>query len=435
MAENLLKRGRIAIERAIDNIPFDFLRPGPADVEGAAEKHDELESAYGNRVFQFLTRLAGDLVSAGTVEDALTRTLDVAFEAFSVHRGFAVLRRNGGLRCEVARIRDRVERHPQGPLPVSEAIIQRVMTERIGLCTADALSDERLLATDSIWSHGIRAAMCVPLWSGKEMIGFLQVDSPMLVGTFNERDLDFFMALANLAANAVERIREREARLRLQRYHSPAMVEQVLRECAEPGETRPLARADVTVLFADIVSFTALAESTPLEQVADMLSGFCQRVADAVFIEGGTVDKFIGDCVMAFFGAPILLADHATRAVRTAIAVQAAMTRWNQERVPAGLPALQVRMGLNSGPVIVGDIGSPSRTDYTVIGNTVNVAARLEQCTAGPGEIVFSEATRQQLPLDVECEPLGEVVLRGLERGVIAFRLRPAALEGWHMAL
>ena len=436
MAETILKRGRIAIERAIDHIPIDLgLRPDPLEPEGATEKHDELESAYANRAFQFLIRLAGDLVSAGSVEQALTRTLEVAFEAFSVHRGFAVLRRNSGLRCEVARIRDHVEYHPRGPLPLSEAIFQRVMTERIGLCTADALADERLLSTDSIWSHGIRAAMCVPLWSGKDIIGFLQVDSPVWVGTFNERDLDFLIVLANLAANAVERIREREARLRLQRYHSPAMVEQVLRECAGPDETRPLTTADVTVLFVDIVAFTALAESTPLEQVAEILSGFCQRVADTIFGEGGTVDKFIGDCVMAFFGAPIPAADHAARAVRAAIHIQEAMARWNQERVPAGLPALQVRIGLNSGPVIVGDIGSPNRTDYTVIGNTVNVAARLEQCTAGPGEIVFAEATRQQLPLDFECEPLGEVALRGLERGVSAFRLRLSAVEDWQMAL
>jgi adenylate cyclase len=111
------------------------------------------------------------------------------------------------------------------------------------------------------------------------------------------------------------------------------------------------------------------------------------------------------------------------------------MARWNRERVPAGLPPLHVRIGLNSGPVIVGDIGSPNRADYTVIGNTVNVAARLEQCIAGPGDIVFGEATRRQLPPDIACEPLGEVTLRGLERGATAFRIGRSAFEAWHMAL
>jgi adenylate cyclase len=427
-ADDILKRGRIAIERAIDRIPYDLgLRPGPAEVAPPAEKRGSLEPAYHNRAFRFLTRLSADLISATTIGEALARTLEVAFEALPVHRGFVVLRRDGDLQCEVARIRDRVEYRPAGAVPVSETICRRVMSERIGLCTADALADERLAATDSTWLHGIRAAMCVPLWSGKDIIGFMQVDSPVGVGTLSEHDLDFLMALANLAAMAVGRIREREARMRLQRYHPPAMVEQVLRESTAPDEGRPLTKADVTVLFADLVAFTALAEATPLEQVAEMLSGFCRRVVEAVFAEGGTVDKFIGDCVMAFFGAPVPLPDHATRAVRSAIRVQEVMAVWNRERVAAGMPALQVRIGLNSGPVIVGDIGSPDRIDYTAIGNTVNVAARLEQSAAGPDEIIFAEATRRQLPPDFECDPLGVVSLRGLERGVNAFRLRRSA--------
>jgi adenylate cyclase len=138
---------------------------------------------------------------------------------------------------------------------------------------------------------------------------------------------------------------------------------------------------------------------------------------------------------MAFFGAPVAFADHAAYAVRAAIHIQEIMARWNRDRVAAGLPPLQVRIGLNSGPVIVGDIGSPTRADYTVIGNTVNVAARLEQCAAGPGEIVFAEATRRQLPPEIACEPLGEVTLRGLEREVSAFRIARSHFETWQMAL
>jgi adenylate cyclase len=275
----------------------------------------------------------------------------------------------------------------------------------------------------------------VPLWSGQEVIGVLQVDSPLLVGTFSEHDLDFLIALGNLAAMAVERIREREIRQNLQRYHSPAMVEELLRKPSSPEATRPLANADVTVLFADLAGFTALAESIPIEQVAEVLSGFCRLVADAIFAEGGTVDKFIGDCVMAFFGAPFAQSDHALRGFQAAMRIQTLMARWSRDRMLAGLPALQARIGLNSGAVLVGDIGSPDRSDYTVIGNTVNVAARLEQQVADPGDVVFTEATRQQLPPDTECEPLGEVALRGLGRSVVAFRIRPSMVEPWALAL
>ena len=426
---SILARGRVALERAIDQLPLYL------GLRSSLEAHDQIESAYQNRAFQILIRLAQDLIGASTVGEALARTLDVAFQALPVHRGFVMLRSNGGLRCEITRVRDRVEHRPVVDAPASDAIIDRVMTERVGLFTRDALADERLAPTDSIWRHGIRAAMCVPLWSGQDVIGVLQVDSPVLVDSFSEHDLDFLMALSNLAAIAVERIRERELRRRLQRYHAPAMVEQVIRETSAPDEARPLAHADVTVLFADLAGFTALAESMPLEQVADVLSGFCRRVAEAVFAEGGTVDKFMGDCVMAFFGAPIAAPDHAARAVQAALRVHGLMSRWNRDRVPAGLPPLQARIGLNSGPVIVGDVGSPERSDYTVIGNTVNVAARLEQQVAEPGEIVFADATRRQLPPEFECEALGETMLRGLERGVTAFRVRRSLIETWHMAL
>ncbi len=426
---NILSRGRVALERAIDQLPAVLgLHPDTAEP-------GQVESASINRAFHFLIRLAQDLIAVTTVTEALARTLDVAFQAFPVHRGFVLLRRDGELRCEITRVRDHIEVYPAAVAPASDAIIDRVVTERVGLCTGDALADDRWTATDSIWLHGIRAAMCVPLWSGADVIGVLHIDSPVLVGTFSEHDLDFLMALANLAAIAVERIREREMRRRLARYHAPSLVEQVMRETSTPDEMRPLAHADVTVLFADLAGFTALAESMPLEQVADVLSGFCGRVADAVFAEGGTVDKFMGDCVMAFFGAPVPMPDHASRAVQAALRIHSLMARWNRDRVPTGLPALQARIGLNSGPVIVGDIGSPTRSDYTVIGNTVNVAARLEQQVAEPGEIVFTDATRQQLPLEYGCEALGEVALRGLERGVNAFRVRRSVIETWHMAL
>lgn len=419
---NFLSRGRVALESYLG------LRPGQ-------DPADPIEAASENRAFRFLIRLAQDLIAAATVGEALERTLDVAFQAFPVHRGFVLLRHEGGLRCEVARVRDHVEHRPAGVAPGSVAIVDRVMTERVGLVTSDALSDERLASRDSIWLHGIRAVMCVPLWSGDEVIGVLQVDSPVLVGALHEHDLDFLMALGNLAAIGVERIREREVRQWLSRYHPPAMVEQVMRETAPPGDARPLTRTDVTVLFADLAAFTGLAETMPLEQVADTLSGFCQRVADAVFAEGGTVDKFMGDCVMAFFGAPIPTPDHALSAVRAALRIHGAMARWNCDRVPAVLPPLQARIGLNTGPVIVGDIGSPERLDYTVIGNTVNVAARLQQQVADPGDVVMGEATRRRLPSEFACEPLGTVALRGLEHGVGAFRMRGSAVENWHMAL
>jgi adenylate cyclase len=272
------------------------------------------------------------------------------------------------------------------------------------------------------------------MWSDDRIVGIMQVDSPIWVRSFNERDADFLVAIANFAAVAVERIREHHARTRLQRYHAPAIVEQVLRDADAMSDVQRLRSGEVTVLFGDLVGFTSIVEAAGPEQVADLLTGFCTRTAEAVFAEGGTLDKFIGDCVMAFFGAPVALGNHAVQAVRTALRIHGAMDAWNCERSRCGLPALKVRIGVNSGPVVVGEVGNEQRCDYTVLGNAVNIAARLEQTVAGAGETIVGDATRRLLGDAFELEPLGEVSLRGLGQPVLAHRVRgirsPARADG-----
>jgi adenylate cyclase len=258
----------------------------------------------------------------------------------------------------------------------------------------------------------------------------MQVDSPFHTGTFNEDDLDLFTALANFAAVAVERIRnaqqveiERQVRSRLERYHSPAVIEKVLGEDETAEGYRRLKPAEVTVLFADVVGFTAYAEAQPPGDVAELLRGYFTHSVEAIFAEGGTLDKFIGDCVMAFFGAPMAREDHAQRGVRAAIGIQRSLERWNQERAAGDVPPVACRIGLNSGPVVVGDVGSSRRVDYTVLGNTVNVAARLEALVAEPGEIVVGEETRRLLDGTVPVEPLGDRQLKGLQQRISVYRV------------
>jgi adenylate cyclase len=279
---------------------------------------------------------------------------------------------------------------------------------------------------------GLRSALCAPLWSGERIVGVLVLDTPSRSGSFTEQDLELATALANFAAVAIERIRyaehaehERRLRARLERYHSPAVVGEVLAR-SEPGSgLLAMKRAEVSVLFADLVDFTPLAESAEPEEVAALLADYFTGAVEAIFAAGGTLDKFIGDGVMAFFGAPVAQADHAERAVRAAHSIQAAVGRWNDERAGAGQPAVAVRIAVHSGTVVVGEVGSEQRVDYTVLGNTVNVAARLEG-VAGPGEIVVSGATLERLEPDVAAEPLGEVALKGLRRKVEVYRLGSA---------
>jgi adenylate cyclase len=418
-----------AIIRPIESSAAEMgLQSEPADPE---EKHRVLDAAYCNRDFRALVRLARDLISLDTVSGVLTRVLNTAFETLPVHRGVILLRQpNGELVCELARVRDRVEHRPESDSLVSRTIIERTESERVAIVTHDAIDDERFSASNSIWRSGIRAAICVPLWSEHRIVGFMQVDSPIWVRSFNERDVDFLIAIANFAAVAVERIREHHARTRLQRYHAPSVVEQVLRDADAMSGVQRLRNSEVTVLFADLVGFTSIVEAAGPEQVADLLNGFCTRTAEAVFAEGGTLDKFIGDCVMAFFGAPVEMPDHAVQGVRAALRIHDAMEAWNIDRTRLGFAELKVRIGLNSGPVVVGEVGNEQRADYTVLGNTVNVAARLEQSVAGAGETVVGDTTRQLLGDAFDIEPLGELALRGLGQPVLAHRVHRIGTRG-----
>ncbi len=396
------------------------------------EKRKALEQAYESKIFGYMTRLARLLLAAESVDEVLGRVLDLAFEALPVDRGFILLsdeERGGELVCELARVKDRSEYRPGGEVPVSRTMLQAVVRERVALVTYDAQSDRRLVGGESIRMHQIRAAMCTPLWSDDRIVGVMQVDSPFQVGALTERDLDLLTALANYAAVAVERLRyaeraafEREVRSRLERYHSPGVIEEVLRR-GGGEEAQRLRQAEASVLFADLAGFSPYAETASPGEVAALLDAYFNRAVEAIFAAGGTLDKFIGDCVMAFFGAPVPQADHAERAVRAAVRIQEALAAWNAERQAKGLPPVRARIAVNSGPVVVGDVGSSRRVDYTVLGNTVNVAARLEAFVAQPGDVVLGPETHRLLAGAVATAPLGEFQLKGLQQRITAYRV------------
>lgn len=378
------------------------------------------------KIFAVLVQVAKVLLQSEHLDAVLNTVMDIIFKYLPVERGLILLFDEQGQ--PVPKLTKFLEGASQQEIPISRTILKMVSEQQVSLLTSNALEDARLMGGQSIAIHGIRSAMCVPLWHRERVIGVVQVDSPIHVGRFTEEDLDLLTALANFAAVAIERAQlnekieqERQIRGKLERYHSPGVVEEIVRRTADESEVR---NADVSILFADISGFTTITETKQPEEVSEFLSNFFGAAVEAIFSQGGTLDKFIGDAVMAFFGAPIAQEDHAIRAVRAGLAMQKLIGDWNTERQSQDLPAVKIRVGINSGPAVVGNVGTEKRVDYTVLGTSVNIASRLESGVAKPGDLVISQATYELVRDFFETKPLGEFPLKGLQQKMPVYSVR-----------
>jgi adenylate cyclase len=410
------------------NRDFGFDAPAPVKEDALAGTLVGRRPATREKVFEAMVLVARTLIEARDVRQILEKVVDLLFDFLPAERAVVVLLDDGGQPTPTY-ARKRGAEATDAETAFSHTIVETVVRDRVAVLTSDALADDRFEAGQSIRIQQIRSAMCVPLWDRDRVIGALHVDTPLKVGTFTADDLNLLTALGNFAAVAIERARlqgriEREERIRerLARYHSPGVVDEIV--SGGPQGVESVRTREVTVFFADIVGFTSSAETMDPEELSRFLERVFSFAADAIFEQGGTLDKFIGDAVMAFFGAPIPQTDHARRAVAAAAKLVESLHGWNAQRAERGERSVAVRIGVNTGTAFVGDIGSDRRVDYTVLGNTVNVAARLESTVAGPNEIVVGVETARQAGKDFEFEPLGEQKLKGLSKGMTAFRLK-----------
>jgi adenylate cyclase len=405
----------------------------PAD-EPKVPGVDVQEIEKSNRILKVLTGVAETLIAVRPVEEVLQQVMDIVFEHVPADRGFLMLEeetQKGKLVPMV--VKHRSAGDDEGRITISKTIADRVMHDRVSILTSDALVDPRFGAGDSIRFHGIRSAMCAPLWNKDQVIGIIHVDSPMLTNCFNLNDLDLLTALANYAAVAVERARlnqkivaEERKRERLGRFLSPQVTSRILAASDTQGAElgAPEVR-EVSVLFADISGFTSMSERMSPSAVALLLNEYLSRMTDVIFKYEGTLDKFMGDAIMAVFGAPLDMADHAERAIRAALEMQERLAEWNAERKEG--PEFRVRIGINSGKAVAGEIGSINKKEYTVLGDTVNTASRLESSVAKPGSVVVGANTLELVQGRFDCRPLGTFNLKGKEKEVLVFEVMGAA--------
>jgi adenylate cyclase len=396
-----------------------------------SETGKKTEEKKGN-ILLTLTQVARTLISADSLDEILHKVMDLTFEHLPAERGFLMLYDEEEKRLKPKLIKQR-NGEGKAAISISKTISEKVFNEQVSILTSDASIDPRFSAAESIIFHGIRSAMCVPLWNEGEVVGVVGVDSLMANNCFDSADLDLLTALANYSAVAIQRARlherirqESTIRAKLERYHSPGVVSRIMSSVAVDSDWNIEAQErEVSVLFCDIVGFTPIAEKLGPKDVANLLNHYFGEMTTIVFEHEGTLDKFIGDAMMVVFGAPIEQKDHARRAVSTALAMSAKVKELNAAEDVGVNAVVRVRIGVNSGTVIAGDIGSPQRMEYTVIGDTVNIASRLEADIADPDDVVIGEATWKPIRNDKEFsfEEIGSIPIRGRKGEMRCFKV------------
>jgi len=366
-------------------------------------------------------KLSGEL----DLDKLLGRVVETTFDVMGVDRVSVLLSTESGElvpRVSKSRLGDGSSQH------VPRSIARKAVEERVAILTDNAVADDRFKGGQSILLQSVRSAMCIPLMaSAEQVLGILYVDNLTATNSFNDEDLQFLIAFGGLAAIAIKNSRfadqiQRQAMVRqnFERYFAPNVAAEIAQQQGAVklgGDKRP-----VTILFSDIRGFTSMSEHMSPDAIAGLLSDYFTEMVDVIFANGGTLDKFIGDAIMALWGAPIPHADDPDRAVQAAIAMQRAIHSLNAKWTAEGRPNISVGIGINYGETFAGNIGSHLRLEYTVIGDAVNVASRLCSNAKG-GEILISDPFFQVLKQKPPVESREPLTVKNRAQAVPVWRV------------
>ncbi|MFK8000760.1 MAG: adenylate/guanylate cyclase domain-containing protein [Polyangiales bacterium] len=368
------------------------------------------------------------------VDPLLAKILDAAFDLLQADRG-VILLYNEDKELKPRMVRTSKVQSAQEEMVLSTTIIDEVLRDKAAVLSSDASVDSRFSGAHSVIMQGIRSSMAVPLLHGGEVFGIMMLDSQIAANAFTEKDLQLLQNVSNQAAIAIQNSLyalklEQEAitRERFQRLLSPAIAELVMAgkvEVKKGGELR-----ETTVLFSDIRGFTQLSEKVSAQEVVGMLNDYFELMVEIIFDNEGTLDKFVGDEIMALFGAPVAHDDDPLRAVQTALTMLEVLeVEFNAKRRPHGLPELHIGIGINTGEVVAGYLGSSKALEYTVIGDTVNTGARLCSVAKG-GQCIISEETYGRVKDLFEVEQLPDQTVKGKAKALKIYNVLGRRKEG-----
>lgn len=437
--EEVLKSGLLRDKDSDGDLLASIKSGGFKDVIAARTGEEPSEKETGqislldlqklSKTLYVLYQISRKLNTVPDFDELLNTIMDSIFQVIDADYGFVALigKGTGELIPKVVRYRSAPDNSTQ-EMRVSRAIVNKVINEKASVLTSNAMEDARFGGAKSIFMQNIRSVMSVPLFRKDEVIGIIQVDTFRLSNKFTKADLDLLttishqMAMVIEQANLNEKIRrETMARSRLERFHSPEVIDLILggEEADEETLMAPKEKY-VTVLFTDIVNFTPLSERLAPAEVSLLLNHYFRRMTDIVFDYNGTLDKYIGDAIMAVFGAPIERENDAERAVMAALEMRKALVEMMKEIEPDR--RFSITTGINTGRAVAGNLGSPKRMDYTVIGDTVNTAARL-QSIAQPNQILVGETTYEEVKGKFRIKEIGKKKVKGKAKEISAFEV------------
>lgn len=402
------------LEKSIEDLSASLVQERSAI--SAPGKPAPAEDKEKDKSFRILYTLGKILTSAGSLEELFDTGLRLVMEVFNADRSVLQIIDHDSkeLVTKATRLKGEIERFA-GNVEISSTISNKVIEEKVSIMTADAKSDPRFLQGQSIVTINIRSALCVPLWDEQEVRGIIYTDSLTEANAFTEKDLDLLTAVAHQIAIGIkkeelnEKIRhEAVVRSNLERFHSKEELEMIL--ASGEGDEMAMRETTASVMFSDICSFTSMSEKMKPTEVATMLNTYFSTMTKIIFKNRGSVNKYIGDGIMATFGAFSDSDSGAEDAIRAGCEMVMALKELNKKS--ENTSKFRMRVGINTGPVVVGMLGPVERMEFTVLGDTVNVASRMESA-AQAMSVCFGEKTFLDTKGKFKVQELGSTQLKG----------------------
>jgi adenylate cyclase len=362
-----------------------------------------------------LYELARDLSSSLELDVVLDKVMDRVITLMKASRGFIVLVDQVTGTISVPTSGREADSERTRLFLGSKTVIEHVVRTGQAVVSTDASVDDRFKGQQSVILQNLRSIIAVPLVTKGKVIGAVYVDNPFQASIFEEKDKEFLQAISDLAAIAISNARqyERSELLRslFELHVNKQVTDYVL---ARSDRTTPFLhgeRLEVTMLNSDIAGFSALSQRMEAEELVDFLNHYFERMIDVVLAHGGNIDKFQGDGMLVVFGAPNPMKDHASQALKAARGMVSEIDRLNRELVDAGQPGISVGIGLDTGYVVAGHVGSARRLEFTLIGVPVNNSSYLSKVR--PARVLMSETTRDLLPDGFQVSDYAPMLLKG----------------------